>query len=118
MTWISGPCDPRSRTLFAVPDDADRELLLLASCEVGYRAAARPPQILHVVEPGDVESDRELFSEVAATAPGVIRTLSVLAAELADVELSPELLSGLGGHLYRLGDTLAMSADRLTIDAT
>lgn len=137
MTWISGPCDPATRTLYVVPNSSDRELLLLASCEVGYRSRkpsveleppaklrraetppgdARSPKILRLVEPSDVERDRELFAVIAATAPGVISRLGLLVAELADVELAPEQMRGLAGHMHRLGDTFAMRADRLTID--
>lgn len=68
------------------------------------------------VDAADVERDRELFCAVAETRPDLIRTVSVLVAELADVDLPPELLRGLGGHMHRLGDTLCMRADRLTID--
>lgn len=64
----------------------------------------------------DVERDRELFCAVAETRSDLVRTLSLLVTELADCALPPEQQRGLGGHLQRLGQTLTMRADRLTID--
>lgn len=148
MTWLSGQCllPSNDHTVLADhPDDRDRrELLLLASTEVGYLsvtcgngnssheleppAQLRPVETLgdsgdlakilrlRVVAPADVERDRELFAAVAATRPDLIRTVSLLVAELADVDLPPELLRGLGGHMRRLGDTMTMRADRILID--
>lgn len=64
----------------------------------------------------DVDADRELFCAIAATRPDLIRTVSLLIAELADVDLPPELLRGLAVHMQRLGVTLTMRAERVTKD--
>jgi hypothetical protein len=69
-------------------------------------------------EPDDVERDRELFTRVAETHPGLVRTLSVLIGELADVDLEPAVLRTFGERVRRVGDTLVMRADRITIDAS
>lgn len=64
------------------------------------------------VDRADVERDAELFAAIAAADPGIIRTVSLLVAELAQIELEPDLLRGLAEHLHRLGDTLTMRAGR------
>lgn len=62
----------------------------------------------------DVEVDRELFTRIAETHPGIVRTLSVLVGELADVdELEPSVLRVLSDRIRRIGDTLIARADRL-----
>lgn len=61
----------------------------------------------------DVDADRELYAAIAAARSDLITTVSALMAELADLDLDPRLLRGLGVRVQRLGDALIMRADRL-----
>lgn len=42
----------------------------------------------------------------------------MLIGELADVDLEPAVLRTFGERVRRVGDTLVMRADRITIDAS
>lgn len=66
----------------------------------------------------DADADQELYAAIAAALPELITTVSALMAELADVDLEPGLLRGLGVRVQRLGHTLVMRADRASNTAT
>lgn len=79
---------------------------------------AERERIIRLHEPSDVERDRELFTRVAESHPGIVRTLSVLIGELADLDLDAPLQRELGDRIRRVGDTLIMRADRVVIEAS
>lgn len=98
MTWISGSCEtPLPGT---TAEDAERAPL-------GLVRGLREPN------PDDVEVDRELYARVAETHPGIVRTLSLLVGELAEVDdIDPPMLRVLGDRVRRVGDTLVARAAR------
>lgn len=59
-----------------------------------------------------IERDRELFSRIAQTHPGIVRTLDVLIGELDGADLDPETLRQLGDRVRRVGDKLIERANR------
>lgn len=63
-----------------------------------------------------IERDRDLFTLIAETHPGIVRTLDVLIGELEAAYLEPETLRQLGDRVRRVGDKLIERAGRLIID--
>jgi len=76
------------------------------------RAAARTETTVNDA----IECDRELFSRIAQTHPGIVRTLDVLIGELDGTDLDRETLRQLGDRVRRIGDKLIERADRVLID--
>lgn len=63
-----------------------------------------------------IERDRELFTRIAATQPGLVRTLSVLVDEVERVELDPDVQCQLGDRIRRIGQKMIENAARIVID--
>lgn len=91
---------------------AERKRIILDE-SVGF---GRVEHGLH--EPSEIERDRELFIRIAESHPGIVRTLSVLIGELADLDLEAPLQRALGDRIRRVGDTVVMRADRIVLEAS
>ncbi|WP_034273852.1 hypothetical protein [Haloechinothrix halophila] len=62
------------------------------------------------------ETDPDLWAALAATEPGIVRTIYLLVTELDRAELDGDLLRGLGTELSQIGGKLIERADRVVLD--
>lgn len=102
-----------ARVRRAIPAVPVREVRSLARRAVP-RVATRRSRATGVNDA--IARDRELFSRIAETHPGIVRTLDVLIGELDAADLDPETLRQLGDRVRRIGNKLIERAGRMIID--
>ncbi|MFO7190981.1 hypothetical protein [Thermocrispum agreste] len=63
-----------------------------------------------------VETDTLLFTTIAQSCPGIVRTLTLLIRELTEADLEPATMRMLGERIQRIGEAVSAHAKRSTWD--